>query len=64
MRKAIVTVAITAVITLFVTARAVPERPSSFEAPPSSIASRTRSVMWYSVSRKPSFPRPSVRSST
>ena len=63
-RKAIVSVATTAVTTLFVTATAVPERPSSFVAPPSAIASRTRSTIWYSRSRKPSFPRPAVRSST
>ncbi len=63
-RKAIVTVAITAVTTPFVTASAVPENPSSLDAPPSASASRTRSVIWYSRSRKPSRPRPAVRSST
>ena len=63
-RKAIVTVAITAVMTPFVTATAVPENPSSFDAPPWESASRTRSVIWYSRSRKPSLPRPAVRSST
>ena len=63
-RNAIVTVATTAVMTPFVTASAVPEIPSSLEAPPSAIASRTRSVIWYSRSRNPSRPRPAVRSST
>ena len=63
-RNAIVSVATTAVTTPFVTASAVPEIPSSLDAPPSEIASRTRSVMWYSRSRKPRRPRPAVRSST
>ena len=63
-RNAIVSVATIAVTTPFVTASAVPETPSSLDAPPSASASRTRSVIWYSRSRKPSRPRPEVRSST
>ena len=61
-RKTIVTVATTIVITLFVTESAAPARPSTFDAPPFSTASRTFSTMWYFVSRKPSRPRPFVRS--
>ena len=58
------TVAMTAVITPLVTASAVPERPRTLVAPPSASASRTRSVIWYSRSKKPSRPSPRVSSST
>jgi hypothetical protein len=61
--NAIVTVATTAVITPFVSASAVPERPNSFCAPPSWRASRALSTRWYLVWRKPSRPLPFVRSS-
>ena len=63
-RNAIVTTATIAVMTLFVTARAVPETPRTLDAPRSPIASRTRSVIWYSRSRNPSRPSPRVMRST
>ena len=60
----IVTVATIAVMIPFVIASAVPVRPSTCDAPPSSTASRTRSVTWYFDSRNPSRPRRCVMSST
>ncbi len=64
-RAAIVITATTIVSTLLVIEIAVPERPNTFfAAPPSSTACRTRSTMSYFVWRKPSLPRPLVRSST
>ncbi len=62
--KMIVTVATIAVMIPFVIAIAVPVRPSTFDAPPASTASRTRCVMWYFDSRKPRRPRRCVMSST
>ena len=44
-------------------ANAVPAPPARRFTPPVSTASLTRSTMWYFVSRKPSLPRPAVRSS-
>ncbi len=63
-RKAIVIVARTRETTLFVIEIAAPVSPSTLEAPPSFTCSRIFSTMWYFVSRKPSRPRPLVRSST
>ena len=63
-RKTIVTVAATTVITLFVTESAAPERPSTLVAPPFLTCARTFSTTWYLRSRKPSRPRPWVRSWT
>ena len=63
-RNAIVIVATTSEITLFVIESAAPVRPSTFVAPPSLTAFRIFSTMWYFVSRKPSLPFPLVRSST
>ncbi len=60
----IVTVATIAVMTPFVIANAVPVRPRMRDAPPSSTASLTRSVTWYSLSRNPSRPRLLLMSST
>ena len=62
-RAMIVMTAATIVTTLFVIEIAVPERPKTLLAPPSATASRTRSTMWYFVSRKPNRPLPFVRSS-
>ena len=62
--KRTVTVATIAVITLRVTEIAVPVAPSSRSALPLWIALLTFSTRWYLVSRKPSLPRPFVRSST
>ena len=63
-RKTIVTVAATTEMTLFVTETAAPDSPNSFFAPPALTCSRTFSTMWYLRSRKPSRPRPCVRSWT
>ena len=63
-RNAIVIVAITSEITLFVIVIAAPVRPSTFEAPPLFTCSRIFSTMWYFVSRKPNRPFPLVTSST
>jgi hypothetical protein len=60
----IVTVAAMIVITLFVTESAAPERPSTFAVPPFFTWARTFSTTWYLRSRKPSRPRPWVRSCT
>ena len=63
-RKTIVTVAAMIVMMLFVTVSAAPERPSTRFAPPFFTCARTFSTTWYFVSRKPSRPRPCVRSWT
>ena len=59
----IVITAATIVSTLFVIEIAVPDNPNTLLAPPSLTASRTRSTMWYFVSRNPKRPRPFVTSS-
>ena len=63
-RNVIVTIATTSEMMLFVIEIAVPVSPSTFDAPPFETASRILSTMWYFVCRKPSRPRPFVRSST
>ena len=50
------------VMTLFVTESAAPDNPRAFFAPPDLTCSRTFSTTWYLRSRKPSRPRPCVRS--
>ena len=62
-RNAIVSVATTAVTTPFVTREGGPGEPQQLRG--AALGERlTRSVIWYSRSRKPSLPRPAVRSST
>ena len=63
-RNVIVMIARTSETMLFVIEIAVPVRPRTFDAPPLATPSRILSTMWYFVSRKPSLPRPLVRSST
>ena len=63
-RKAIVIVPTTIVITLFVIESAAPERPRTLAAPPLLIASLIRSGRWYFVSRKPNRPLPLLMSWT
>ncbi len=63
-RKTIVIVPTTMLITPFVIEIAAPESPSSRFAPPLWICSSTFSRMWYFVSRKPNRPFPVVTSCT
>ena len=60
--KTIVSVATTAVTTLFVTVERRAGADRRAPTPPFLIASLTFSTMWYCVSRKPNRPRPCVRS--
>ena len=62
--NAIVTTATMNVITLWVTASAVSERPRTLEASPPWTASRTRSSISYRSTSSPSGPRPSETSFT